>query len=171
MALTDPLKCEKCGHLEHDKDWLESCPACGSDKILYPVPSDEELIDRLIIPEGLPHYEEPLQDGKETRDGKGNLLLPGDTIFLYGRIYAKIFKVIMPQGWLIVRILVDEFPGHGCYLVSEIQYQISAALVFAQFPRVESPLVVKRVCLDESGWRRLWLRQAWDWFYRKWTGS
>lgn len=171
MALTDPLKCNKCGYIDPDKlEYLAECPACGSEDIAYPIPSDGELIDRLIIPERERFHWEPVQDGKDTRDGKGSLLLPGDDVRLYGQVAARIFRVLMPQGWLIVRLVTDDPIGlPGITIFSDMQYQISAALVFAINPRVEKRPEVNRISIDAPGWGA-WTRRLARRIWHRWVG-
>lgn len=157
--MSDPITCLKCGRLEEKEKWLEACPACGSAKLHFPEPSDEELIATFTpADETLP---EPLFDGKETRDGRGSLLYPGDEVMLYDRIHARIFQIRMPQGWLIVRLTMPDPTGVSSVIpVLDEHYKISAAFVFAVTPRVEPPIVVKRVNLDApvSRFKRFWTR-------------
>lgn len=158
--LSDPIRCSRCTFVDtENKGWLDCCPQCGSAKLRFPEPSDEELIATFTpADETLP---EPLFDGKETRDGRGSLLYPGDDVFLYDRIPARIFRILMPQGWLIVRMVSDDpVDSPGVTFIDDRHYRISAAFVFAVTPRVEPPIVVKRVNLDApvSRFKRFWTR-------------
>lgn len=169
--LSDPITCKKCGREETKEDWLERCPDCGSDELQFPEPSEGELILQLTKFIGHP-IDDPDQPGNQTRDAKGVIILPGDNVKLYGRILAKVYRIILPQGWLIVRLLNEEMPGHGVFIVEEEQYRISSALVFnleirkeVQVKRlpggVEIPIEIQRVN---------WFRRSFAALVQRWRG-